>query len=842
MYFRYALLSVAATLALASCSNEKSSETKGPILLDTTGRYERSNLAANLMTTAIREETNVDIVFYPSTFLEAEKFAIIDSDLNDEIINDRILALYPNRPEQDQFQVGTLRGSEIREFILNRTLEHYRLDLHTAGLEYDIQFIGGLPTMYQVTLMHGRPLEDDTYYRVAVSDYGYSNYDFFPGYKYRNSFEQRFLPESELISARDSLVAFLKRQRSLPLLYDIRANVRSRTKGIHPTPLTIEQIQGSAHLSEYNGFQVLTKGILTQFSTSDMGTMDIFLQMPDGEGDSDPRTSRAINVTLEVPRDDLQIGQEIEVAGQVNEVMTFQGITRTAIRNVDSLRVISQVNPLPSYTKLGGSAGYTKIPNRYISTYRGNLNQKKELVLTDAFDFWESLEGMLVQIEKPTVVGFRGGQAKFDEPKNSYLTLYVRAEGVSDPANLNDKNGLLSDVKALQFNPDVVRMVFSDINERLAAAGTPNFTTRMIFEAGKPLNDDVQGILNYQTNTFGDGEYVLYPTSMIASNGSMRSLESRDQTRLVGDEDHLTVAVFNVENLPANRPARIKEVARAISISMKCPDIVVLPEIQDFNGESMVDGSAAEETIKALIESLTCADKAYYRGLNVDPVPIQDGGVPGGNIRVAMIFNSKRVGFKEKGKALALDDNTVEADGSLRFNPGRLFPNDEVFSRTRKPLSAEFTFKGQRVVVIGTHLNSKLGDGNLWGVTQPLGFDSEVKRSLMSKKINEFVARLVVKDPNVNVIVAGDMNAYWNEDSIKALAGSQMVNLMTFDGKYPKNKWYSSNYNGSTGAIDHILATHNLAAKEAEFEILHINSMFMFNISDHDPVIARFKF
>lgn len=103
--------------------------------------------------------------------------------------------------------------------------------------------------------------------------------------------------------------------------------------------------------------------------------------------------------------------------------------------------------------------------------------------------------------------------------------------------------------------------------------------------------------------------------------------------------------------------------------------------------------------------------------------------------------------------------------------------------------------------MIGTHFNSKLGDGNLWGVNQPLNFLSEDQRSLIGKKVNQFVGRLLAKDPNANVIVTGDMNAYWNEVSMEVLAGKVLVNLMTHEDLVPKDQWYSTNYNGGTAAI-----------------------------------------
>ncbi|RYZ88866.1 MAG: hypothetical protein EOP04_08325, partial [Proteobacteria bacterium] len=339
------MMSSLAISGLIACDKDSDSSGNKAIQIDTQGRFEGSNLAGNLMATAIKETTKADIVFYPSEFLVAEQFAMVDGNLTDEVIQKDILPLYQTTLQKDQFQIGTLRGSEIRDFVLHRTLENYRIDLQTAGLEYDIQFIGGLPTIYQINLAHNQPLVDDQYYRVVISDFEYSN---FPGYKYRNGFEQRYRPEPMLISATDSLKKFLAGFKTLPLLDEPRASIRSRTRGVYPTALTIEQIQGVSHLSPFYGYQVITRGIITGISKpEEMEGMEVFIQMPDGTGDNDPRTSRALNVALTTKRSDLAPGQEIEVAGMVTEVLTFQGMTRTSIRNVDVLKIIDKNAQIP---------------------------------------------------------------------------------------------------------------------------------------------------------------------------------------------------------------------------------------------------------------------------------------------------------------------------------------------------------------------------------------------------------------------------------------------------------------------------------------------------------------
>ena len=77
---------------------------------------------------------------------------------------------------------------------------------------------------------------------------------------------------------------------------------------------------------------------------------------------------------------------------------------------------------------------------------------------------------------------------------------------------------------------------------------------------------------------------------------------------------------------------------------------------------------------------------------------------------------------------------------------------------------------------------------------------------------------------------------------MKVLAGDYLSNLMTYPGLLTKDKWYTSNYDGNSAAIDHIFASRPMMFKEPQFQILHINSDYMTKASDHDPLVARFKF
>ncbi len=812
-------------LGSLSCVKQADPREDAPILIDTSDRFLGSNLAGNLITTAIQKEQEVDIVFYPSDFLPSNGYAILDKNLSEEEIDQQLLPIFPSG-DKDTFRVGTLRGSEIREFILNRSNKYYRVDLQVAGVEYDIQYEGGLPTVYHVTRPHGLPLEDRTNYRVAISNEAF--FSPFPGYRYGNSFENNFEFEPGDFSAKDALKKYLQKLSSLPLLDEERATIRMNTRGVVDGTLSIPEIQGEAHFSPYRGKVVTTQGVVTAVAEIEEGGTELYIQTETDDGN--PLTSNAINVYLPGSRTDLASGVRVQVTGTVYEVMTAQGLTRTAIREVSSLTILATGIALPNPVLIG--PGGLQVPNAVVSSYRGNINQKPKLNPADGLDFWEALEGMRIRLVRPEVVGFRGGKEKYDDNKR-YLTLFVRPEGSSPAEQLSGSNGLLVDQLAGDFNPEVVRISASEL--------APNVKPEYVFNIGDKFSFDLEGILSFQTNTFGDGEFAMFVTGSFAATSTIKDLDQRPKSRLKGDDDHLTVATFNVENLSGILDKRIKRMAEAVSTNLLCPDIINLPEIQDNNGVDFGEGSSADITLSSIVRALNCPG-SDYRYLNIDPIPNSDGGEPGGNIRVSMIYNAARVQFEKVGNAGALDETYVLPGGRLNQNPGRLFPNDPAFTGTRKPLVAEFIFKGQRFYVIGVHLNSKLGDSSPWSIEQPVIFRSDIQRAKLTGRINRFIADLMAQDRNAKVMVMGDFNAYWHEPSMKILAGDFMQNLMTYGDLVPRKNWYTSNYDGNAAAIDHVLVSKAMLSLEPELDIVHLNSDFMDKISDHDALVARFRF
>jgi len=839
------ILFVASLLLTAhGCVDDASLKDKDSQAIEGSSKLTASNSAGNLVASAVKDYYEVDVAFIPSVILkDSASFQLQAGASVSEENKAQLFGLYDET--KDSIRTGTMKGSDIREFILKRTSKYMDMDLQVAGLQFDLKLRGGWPDAFVVTRDQGIPLEDDRLYRIAISNYFYRSP--FPGYYYGDNMNFSFnLEFNGFGSIKRALEVFLDKNPNLAPLNEARGFVENRVVG-ELGLMSIAQIQGVAHLSPYLGYAVTTRGVVTAVGVPTSADSRDWSKIPGRElpteiiiqdplGDGDERSSEALSVFLPGTVTDYKVGQLLEVRGVVHEIRSGGGFSGTSLRMVESISVLAENQALPEPVVLG--TGGRILKSKLPSTFVGNLNARSELNVNEGIDFWESLEGMRVSLKSPRVTGARGGLKDFNAAKQgraSYVEISLVPEGMDAPEDRTSSNGNFYDPYEQDFNIETVKMV----DGPLSPAIDP---TKLIVENGDNFASDLVGILSFNRNTFGDGRFVFYLTGPLESPRKKETaLEDRPKTRFESTPDHLVFAAWNVENLGGTDTERLKETAGVISKHLRCPDIMSMPEIQDNNAENINGGSAADLTLANIIKGLSCPG-SDYKALNIDPVPFRDGGEFGGNIRVAMIYNANRVSFSPKGNPTATSDTFVEANGSLNQNPGRIDPRNPALEGSRKPLVAEFVFKGQKVFVVGNHFNSMLGEGSPLGAMQPYRFRTEKSRTAIAGVVRNFVEELRSRDTNAHLIVAGDFNSYHQSNSMRTLAGSFLTNLMTAEGLCPRERWFTTNYDGNSGAIDFIFASRPLMDKQPEFEILNINSPFMVRLSDHDPIMARFKF
>jgi endonuclease/exonuclease/phosphatase family metal-dependent hydrolase len=542
--------------------------------------------------------------------------------------------------------------------------------------------------------------------------------------------------------------------------------------------------------------------------------------MQDPTPDANAHTSDGLFVfTSSAPTPN--IGDSVRVSGLVTEFRPggsggTANLTITEITGptVTVLTPAPGGNPMPAPIVLGMSG--RPLPTTVIDDDSfGTFDPA-----TDGIDFYEALEGMRVQVNNPVVVG----------PRNGFGETFVLADNGAGASERTNRGGIIirdlgpepaGDYVSGDFNPERIQL------DDAAGVATPNV------HVGDHFSGPAIGVVDYE---FGNFEVELTSAVTRVDNGL-----TRETTEAPGANE-LSVATFNVENLGGNEgQAKYDALAAQIVTHMRAPDVVSLEEIQDNNGATNDSVVAANITLERLVAAISAAGGPSYDYRQINPVDDQDGGQPGGNIRVGFIFRTDRgLAFVDRPGGDATSPTTVVAGASgpqLSFSPGRVSPGDEAWNASRKPLAGEFTFRGETFFLITNHFNSKGGDNPLFGRFQPPVRVTEVQRHQQAGLVNAFVDSILAIDSDANVVVLGDINDFEFSQTMNILEGGVMTALMK---TLPQNERYSYVFEGNSQSLDHIVASHSLTARPFEYDAVHVNAEFFDQLSDHDPQVARF--
>ncbi|MGM7682608.1 chitobiase/beta-hexosaminidase C-terminal domain-containing protein [Cytobacillus sp. Hm23] len=559
--------------------------------------------------------------------------------------------------------------------------------------------------------------------------------------------------------------------------------------------LDIHDIQGVGHVSLYDGEIVKNvKGIVTHLD----GSNGFFMESV--EADDDIRTSEGIYVYFK--NSGVKVGDLVSVTGEVEEFKPrgyddAKDLLTTEIKG-STVTVEASNQPLPAPVVIGDDRIQ---PTKVIDNDAFAEFDPEE----DGIDFYESLEGMRIVLDGATVVG---------HPK--YEEVPVVVDSAVDSYR-SEAGGVI--ISPEDFNP-----------ERLLV----KLGKDMDLKTGDQFAGSITGVLSYDYSNF---KLVLTEDLPEVIDGGLE----REITNIEKAEDKLTVASYNVENFSAETDQeKIDKIAHSIIENLKTPDIVGLIEVQDNDGPTDSGTTDASLTYEALIAAIEAAGGPTYKYTDIAPEDKMDGGQPGGNIRVGYIYNPDRVSLVDKPAGDATTAVGYDENG-LTMNPGRIDPTNEAFSNSRKSLAAEFEFNGERVVVIANHLNSKRGDGALYGSEQPVVLGSEPSRVDKSQVLNDFIDGALAVNPDANFVVLGDMNDFEFSAPLRALEGDVLTNMIE---ELPKEERYTYIYEGNSQVLDHILVSNNVAAN-TEVDIVNINTDFTEAsgaASDHDPVLVQIGF
>ncbi|MFI1069791.1 endonuclease/exonuclease/phosphatase family protein [Streptomyces puniciscabiei] len=581
------------------------------------------------------------------------------------------------------------------------------------------------------------------------------------------------------------------------------------TSPAHADSVRVHDIQGTTRISPFAGQKVTdVPGVVT--ATRAYGSSRGFW-IQDPNPDDNPATSEGVFVfTGSTPK--VAVGDSVTVTGTVSEYVpggTSSGNQSVTEITKPTVTTVSTGNPVPAPVVIDEDS----VPDAYApagdTAAAGSINGLALDPSAYALDYYESLEGMNVQVEDTRVV----------TATDPYSELWVTVK----PWEHASRRG--GTVYGSYDAQNTGRLQIQSLGP------TADFPKANV---GDTLSGTTTGPLDF--NQFGGYTLVASKLGTLTSGGLERETTRKQSSR------ELAVATYNVENLDPS-DATFDKHAAAIVNNLQSPDIVSLEEIQDNNG-AKDDGTVdASETVGKLIDAIVAAGGPKYDWRSINPVNDQDGGEPGGNIRQVFLFNPERVSFVDRAggdSTTAVGVTKENGKAELTVSPGRIDPANAAWKDSRKPLAGQFVFRGKTVFVIANHLVSKGGDQGLTSQYQPPTRSSEIQRHAQATEVNAFVKDILKVQKNADVIALGDMNDFEFSGTAKILEGDG--ELWSAIKSLPRSERYTYDYQGNEQVLDQILISPAIRRGcDFDYDSVHINAEFNDQISDHDPQVLRFR-
>ncbi|KAK0213662.1 Endonuclease/exonuclease/phosphatase [Armillaria fumosa] len=592
-------------------------------------------------------------------------------------------------------------------------------------------------------------------------------------------------------------------------------------------PTSVTDIRGIAFRSPLAGKTVSgITGVVTAKTSS-----GFFLS---GEPVNDTRVSNGIYVFGSSAVKQVDVGDSVSLSGKVAEYRSESNyFYLTEIGSPSSIKVLSSnndVNPvvigvdrIPPTQYLSsldvGEDGWLSVPNNQSLVSTTNSTLQPDVY---GMDFWQSLDGQLVQINSPVAINF----------ENSYGEFWVYGDW--KVTGLNGRGGL-----TITFGPDGI----PDANPEVVIIGSPTDGTKNPTVAVGVKLSDIVGVVTYQFGFY----YVLpltAPTIIATPDYDVPPTTISSET----DSCVITFGDYNVENM-APTSAHLPTVAKQISDHLLIPDILFLQEIQDNSGPTNDGVIDANLTLSTLASAIANASGLTYRFIDINPEDGKDGGQPGGNIRQAYLYNADKLELVSGMPAgTSLESLEVFADSNglptLSLNPGRIDPTNEAWEDSRKPLVAEWeTSSGAKLFTINVHFASKGGSTSTQGDPRPPVNSPIEQRTNQVGVTSSFIKSILDIDDSANIVIAGDFNEYVQTRSVFASLQELLEDIDEAAGIADVER-YTYVYDQNTEQLDHVFISSAIVKRGLEAEHIHVNNWspsYDDRTSDHDPTVGKIR-
>lgn len=527
------------------------------------------------------------------------------------------------------------------------------------------------------------------------------------------------------------------------------------------------------------------------------------------------------------------VGNKLRLNGEVSEYRSNAAyLFLTEITNPTNVTVLSKSRkaiepialgqpstspPTSQYTSLDNGSPFN-LPNNVslISAVNPVLQPSKY-----GLDFWESLSGELVLVSSPRAI---------TKPTNSFEDTWVVGNWTA--TSVNSRGGLT--VTSTDFNPEAIL-----IGSPLDGSKNPSDTK---------LGDELEDIVGVISQAFG--YYRILPLTKISVTSSATpALPPSASFASSSTCSGITLGQYNIENFAPNSTS-LEARADHIVKYLNSPDLVFLQEIQDDTGPTDDGVVASGKTLSVLTTAIVDAGGPEYNFTYISPVNDQDGGQPGGNIRVAYLYKPDLLTLHDPNPGTSTDAIEVTAGPGLSFNPGRIAPGDSAWDASRKPLVAQWDILApsnsssnttSTFFTINVHFTSKGGSSSIEGDARPPVNGGVDQRIAQANLTASFVADILAKDPNAKIITAGDFNEFEFVEPIMLFAEQSGLQNMDEVAGVAVEERYTYLFDMNSQELDHMYVSKAVADGDVNFEHVHVNTWVSFadQASDHDPSVAQ---
>ncbi|MBW4643463.1 MAG: ExeM/NucH family extracellular endonuclease [Goleter apudmare HA4340-LM2] len=586
----------------------------------------------------------------------------------------------------------------------------------------------------------------------------------------------------------------------------------------------IHQIQGNgaAFDSTFSGIRTI-EGIVVAAFPGISGLNGFYVQEEDADADSNSTTSEGIFIFDPNGLFSGSVGNKVRVTGTVSEFTSTSGGVSSSLTQLSQVSSVINLGAdvLPTATTIQFPVTSVADLERYEGMLVNVSGANGSLTVTEHFQlgrFGQVVLSSTGASNQPGTDGRLEQYTQFNDPSVAGYAAYLQ--------EIATRRIILDDGRGTQ-NPDPI--IFGRGGQPLSATNTLR---------GGDTVASITGVLDQRF----EGYRVQTSTGVDFTPANPRPTTTPD----VGGT--LKVASFNVlnyfngngtgggfttaeqrgaENLNEFNRQRDKTIAAILGLNA---DVVGLIEIEN-------DGYGANSAIQDLINGLNAvAGAGTYAFINP--------GLPQlGTDAIAVGFIYKPGSVTPVGAAATVSDGF----GQGAFN-----------NLNRKPLAQTFrqNSNSEQFTAVINHFKSK--GGGTQGVGDADASDGQSlfngTRTRASQDLTAWLATNPTGTTDTDYLIMGDINAYAQEDPIKALESSGYTNLVP-------NTSYSFVFDGQWGSLDHALANGSLTAQVTgaakwhinadEPNVLDYNTNFKspgqqtslynpdaFRSSDHDPVVV----